>query len=110
MVCDRHDDDYVMVKDESTINEVGILFNIDIEVEPTPKASPLTVQPTLGGFAPMLNSKRPFGSLVRNLNDMVPVFTASHFGNIWNSQNGSHYERPGYTESSQLRNPYNHNK
>lgn len=48
----------------------------------TPKASPLTVQPTLGGFAPMLNRIKPFGSFVRNLNDIVPVFTASHFGNI----------------------------
>lgn len=48
----------------------------------TPKAPPLTVQPTLGGLAPMLKRMRPFGSFVRNLNDMVPVFTASHFGRI----------------------------
>lgn len=48
----------------------------------TPKAPPLTVQPTRGGFAPMLNNSMPFGSFVRNLNDIVPVFTASHFGRI----------------------------
>lgn len=47
-----------------------------------PKAPPLTVQPTLGGLAPMLNISKPFGSFVRNLNDSVPVFTASHFGRI----------------------------
>lgn len=52
-----------------------------------PKAPPLTVQPTLGGLAPMLNKSKPFCSLVRNLKDTVPVFTASHFGRICENKN-----------------------
>lgn len=56
-----------------------VMFSV---ICPTPKASPLTVQPTLGGLAPMLKRMRPLGSFVLNLNDIVPVFTASHFGRI----------------------------
>lgn len=46
-------------------------------------AALLTVQPTLGGFTPVLKAIRPLGSLVRNLNEMVPVLTASHGGRTW---------------------------
>lgn len=66
------DKEMMMVDGDEVVGDVG----------PTPKASPLTVQPTLGGLAPMLKRIRPLGSLVRNLKDMVPVFTASHFGKI----------------------------
>lgn len=67
----------MMVDGDEVVGDVG----------PTPKASPLTVQPTLGGLAPMLKRIRPLGSLVRNLKEIVPVFTASHFGKICTQRN-----------------------